>query len=127
MRTVEEQYWYKGLHDAQITNICSGSMTTNYKKKPSLYNYLRLSIDADGAIYDTNVTEIAFYNYSAKWKGGRIKDFSYYLGNWWLGDSLEKEKDKYSLTIHLQSIDKNKVSEQTIIIEFEHIEVKRKG
>ena len=126
MKTVEEQYWHRGLHDAQIMDIHSGSMTTNYKEKPSLYNYLRLSIDADGAIYDTNVTEITFYNYSAKWKDGRIKDFSFYLKNWWLGDSLEKGKDKYSLTIYLQSIDKNKVSDQTIIIEFEYMEVKRK-
>ena len=126
MKTVEEQYWRRGLHDAQITDIRCGSMTTNHKEKPSLYNYLRLSIDADGAIYDTNVTEITFYNYSAKWKGGSIKDFSYYIESWWLGDSLEKEKDKYSLTIHLQSIDKNEVNDQTIIIEFEHMEVKRK-
>ena len=102
------------LHDAQITDIISGESKNNYN------NYLRIIIDAEGA-YDSDVKEILLYNYRASWKGGRIKDFSFYINSWWLGHNFSGNV----LTLHLQSLNGNRLEEYTITIEFDQMEVVR--
>ena len=63
-----EWYWTKGLHDAGITEVESFEFPFDYNKfigQKSKYdrNLLKLKIDSKGAIYDTSVKEIHFYNY----------------------------------------------------------------
>ena len=63
-----EWYWTKGLHDAGIIEVESFEFPFDYNKfvgQKSKYNrnLLKLKIDSKGAIYDTSVKEIHFYNY----------------------------------------------------------------
>ena len=122
MKAVEEQYWKYGLHDAVITAIECGEMMPNSKNLR--YNYLKFTLDAEGALCETNVKEITFYNYTASWKGGKIKDFSYYINCWWIDDVLNKIANKYRLDLELEY--ENTRQCEHIEITFEQMEVKRK-
>ncbi len=114
--SVEDEYWKYGLHDAIITDIQAKEEYTNE-------NSLRFIIDSENALFEYGVKEIIFYNYSASWRGGRIKDFSYYLGCWWIGDKLEKEGNNYILSLELEYPDLNK--RENIKITFENLKVVR--
>ncbi len=126
MRSVEEEYWSRGLHDATIEDIQCGELTPDYKEKNYRYNYLQVTVDAADAIYDTTVKEIIFYNYTAERNGERIHDLSRYVGCWWLGDHLEKKAHKYVLQLKLRSIPKHgKPINETLTIKFEQLKVIR--
>ena len=121
---VEDEYWWYGLHDSVLTDIKCGEITPDYSIKNYRYNYLKFFLDTEHAIGEP-VKEITFYNYSASWKGGNIKDFSFYKGSWWISDSLEKKGDKWVLTLTLQHIEKHHPVDEIITINFEQLEVVR--
>ena len=122
---VEEEYWWHGLHDSILTDIKYGEITPDYSIKNYRYNYLKFFLDTEESLGEP-VEEITFYNYSASWKGGDIKDFSYYKGSWWIKDSLEKKGNRWVLTLKLEYYKKDKPVYETITINFEQLEVIRK-
>ena len=121
-----EWYWVNGLHDAGIIGVEVFEFPFDYNKfvgQKSKYNrnLLKLKIDSKGAIYDTSVKEIHFYNYKIL-----TPDIS--LENrriiWWLADRLIANDNNFVLEIDLQ--DFNAYPEDfTFKIKFERIEVVR--
>ena len=85
-----EWYWTKGLHDAGITEVDSFEFPFDYNKfvgQKSKYNrnLLKLKIDSKGAIYDTSVKEIHFYNYKILTPDISLENRKII---WWLADRL---------------------------------------
>ena len=126
MKSVEEEYWKRGLHDARITDIKWGMLYPDYSQKDYKYNYLKLFVDSEGAIYETDVKEITFYNYYANGEYGKIEDFSDYIGRWWMGDTLKKENGTYIVDIELDFGQRygNRIY-KNMIIRFDMLEVVR--
>ena len=114
-----EWYWTRGLHVACIKAVESFEFLFDYNNYNR--NLLKLIIDSKGAIYDTSVKEIRFYNYKIL-----TSDFS--LDNrktiWWLSDRLIENGDNYILEIDLQDLD-SYPEEFTFKIKFEQVEVIR--
>ena len=115
-----EWYWTRGLHDACIKAVESFEFLFDYNNYNR--NLLKLIIDSKGAIYDTSVKEIRFYNYKIL-----TSDFS--LENrktiWWLADRLAVNENQYILEIDLQDF-ASWPEDFTFKIKFDRAEVKRK-
>ena len=121
-----EWYWTKGLHDAGITEVESFEFPFDYNKfigQKSKYdrNLLKLKIDSKGAIYDTSVKEIHFYNYKILTPDISLENRKII---WWLADRLIANDNNFVLEIDIQ--DFNAYPEDfTFKIKFERIEVVR--
>ena len=122
-----EWYWINGLHDAGIMGVEAFEFPFDYNKfvgEKSKYNrnLLVLKINAKGALYDTSVEEIHFYNY-------KILTTDVSLENrktiWWLADRLIEQDNHYILEIDLQDFD-SYPEDFTFKIKFDRAEVKRK-
>lgn len=84
-------------------------------------NLLTLKINAKGAMFDSSVKEIRFFNYKIL-----TEDISLENRNkvWWLADRLEKVGEHYTLEIDLQDFDSD--PENFIFkIRFDYAEVER--
>ena len=91
------------------------------KKNKHNRNLLKLKIDSKGAIYDTSVKEIHFYNYKILTPDISLENRKII---WWLADRLIANDDNFVLEIDLQ--DFNAYPEDfTFKIKFERIEVVR--
>ena len=118
-------YWKLGLHDACIVDAFEIPFDYNKyvgEKNNCNRNALSLQIDASGAIYDTRVKEIRFFNYKILTEEitlqGRNKV-------WWLADRLTEIDDGfYILEIDLQDFD-SFPEEFTFKIKFNCAEVDR--
>ena len=119
-------YWTTGLHDAGIVGVESFEFPFDYNKffgQKSKYNrnLLKLKIDSKGAIYDTSVKEIHFYNYKILTPDISLENRKII---WWLADRLIANDHNFVLEIDLQ--DFNAYPEDfTFKIKFERIEVVR--
>ena len=119
-------YWATGLHDAGIVGVESFEFPFDYNKfvgQKSKYNrnLLKLKIDSKGAIYDTSVKEIHFYNYKILTPDISLENRKII---WWLADRLIANDNNFVLEIDLQ--DFNAYPEDfTFKIKFERIEVVR--
>ena len=126
MSSVKNEYWEYGLHDSVITDIKWGETKPNNKNHR--LNYLKFFLDTDNSLGETNIKEITFYNYSASWKGGTIKNFSFYVGTWWISDCLTKKDNQYHLVLELEYPDKPAYeNRETITVEFEQLEVTKES
>ena len=121
-----EWYWIHRLHDACIVCVEAFEFPYDYgkfvgQKRKNIRNLLSLKIDAEGAMFDTKVTEIRFFNYKVL-----SKDISLEGRNkvWWLTDRLIENGDSFTLEIDLQDFDSDP-EEFTFVIEFERAEVDR--
>ena len=121
-----EWYWEKGLHDARIVCVQKFEFPFDYGKyerEKNSYdrNLLTLKIDAKGAIYDSRVKEIRFFNY-------RILSDDIVLNGrnkiWWMSDRLTSENGYYILEIQLLDIDAYP-EEFCLKIKFDRAEVDR--
>ena len=102
-------YWESGLHDASIIGVDTYEFPFDYDKytaKKNKYdrNVLSLRIDAKGALYDSRVKEIRFYNYkllpeSVDWMSLEPSEKNKV---WWLADQLTEQNEKYELDILLE-------------------------
>lgn len=119
-------YWRNGLHDACIIGVDAFEFPFDYnryvgEKNSYNSNLLSLQIDASGAIYDTGVKEIRFFNYQVLTEEitlqGRNKV-------WWLADRLTKSNSHYILEIDLQDFD-SFPEEFTFKLKFNYAEVDR--
>ena len=119
-------YWIQRLHDACVVSVESFDFPFDYnkfvgEKSRCTRNLLRLKIDAEGAMFDTNVKEIRFINYKILSENisleGRNK-------MWWLAARLIDHGDSFTLEIDLHDFDSDP-EEFTFIIKFERAEVDR--
>lgn len=120
--------WYRvnGLHDACITDISTEEYTFDYNefvKDKCKYkrNVLTFKIDAQGALYDTRVKEIRFYNYKI------ISEcFPLNVRNkiWWMADRLVDCGEYYTLETDLIDYD-SRPEEFTCKLKFGWSEVDR--
>ena len=123
-----EWYWMNGLHDAGIIGVETFEFPFDYNKfvgeKSNYYrNLLVLKINAKGALYDTSVQEIHFYNYKILTPDISLDGRKTI---WWLSDRLSENENRYVLEIDLQDLDAYP-EDFTFKIKFEKVEVKRKG
>ena len=108
-------YWTHGLHDANIISVA---------KKESDWgpddNCLILKIDCEGALFESDITEIRFYNYRIK-----ADDFDLTLlkGGWWLSDEIQKKGDRFLLDLKFATA---KCKTKHVEIVFQCAEVIRK-
>lgn len=119
-----EWYWESGLHDACIMKVETFEFPFDYskfvgKKDKHNRNLMTLKIDAEGAMYDTEVTEIRLFNYKI------LSDISPENKEeiWWMADRLEDHGDFYTLEIDLWE----NYKDYTVKIKFERAEVDRKA
>ena len=122
-----EWYWVNGLHDACIIGVEALEIPHDYKQfvtKKEQYNrnVFVLKVNADGALYDTEVKEIRVFNYKILSEhislDGRKKV-------WWISDRLEDYGGYYTLEIDFQDLD-SCPEDFTFKIKFERVEVDRK-
>ena len=102
-------YWDNGLHDASIIGVDTYEFPFDYDKytaKKNKYdrNVLSLRIDAKGALYDSRVKEIRFYNYKLLPESVDLMSLEPSEKNkvWWLADQLTEQNEKYELDILLE-------------------------
>ena len=102
-------YWNNGLHDASIIGVDTYEFPFDYDKytaKKNKYdrNVLSLRIDAKGALYDSRVKEIRFYNYKLLPESVDLMSLEPSEKNkvWWLADQLTEQNEKYELDILLE-------------------------
>ena len=120
-------YWINGLHDAGIVKVETFDFPFDYNKfvgEKSNYNrnLLILRINARGALYDTSVQEIHFYNYKILTPEISLEGRKTI---WWLADRLSENENHYILEIDLQDFGAYP-EDFTFKIKFERAEVKRK-
>ncbi len=122
-----EWYWVNGLHDAGIMEVETFEFPFDYDKfvgEKNNYNrnLLILKINAKGALYDTSVQEIHFYNYKILTPDISLEGRKTI---WWLADRLSENGNNYVLEIDLQDFEAYP-EDFTFKIKFERAEVKRK-
>ena len=109
-----EWYWSHGLHDANIVSA------TKKESDWSVDDYsLILKIDCEGALFETNITEIHFYNYKILTSNFDINVLN---GGWWLSDELTSKDDGYLLNL---TFDTKKCETRNLKIRFQKIKVIR--
>ena len=106
-----EWYWKAGLHDACIIGVEAYKLSFDYSKyavNKSKYdrNILSLKIDAKGALFDSNVKEIRFYNYKILPESIDLPSINFTGKNklWWLSDKLIERNGKYEFDVLLEEI-----------------------
>lgn len=121
-----EWYWAAGLHDACIAGVEAFEFPFDYNKfigQKNKYdrNLLTLKINAKGAMFDSEVKELRFFNYKIL-----TEDISLENRNkvWWLADRLSVCGDHYTLEIDLQDFD-SYPEDFTFKIKFDRAEVER--
>lgn len=119
-------YWICGLHDACITGVDAFDFPFDYnryagEKNSAHRNLLSLQIDSSGAICDTKVKEMRFFNYQVLTEGITLSGRKQV---WWLSDRLTEISGYYILEIDLQDFD-SFPQEFTFKIKFECAEVDR--
>lgn len=114
-KDMPQWYWDKGLHDATINSIELVLLDCDFAKKNPLRNYIIIEIDSRNALFDTSIKAIKFYN--AKILSKNIN----YCNWWWVDDSLKKQGEKYTITIHVATIKQV----DTLIIRFDDVEIVR--
>lgn len=125
--TYPEWYWVHGLHDAFIRQMEAYEFPFDYTKfveEKSRYNRncLTFKIEAGGAMFDTSVKEIRFYNYkllpdSIPLQGGKEVC--------WVADRLADHGNFYTLEIDLRDFRSGPRKILTMKIKFDRAEVDR--
>lgn len=84
-------YWTHGLHDAKIVSVTQKNSNWNPTD-----NCLILKIDCDGALFESDIAEIRFYNFKILTSGFDISTLN---GGWWLSDELSQKGCQYLLKL----------------------------
>ncbi len=99
-----EWYWKGGLHDAKLLSLKPIEIEPDYEK--GTYNCLEICLDADGALFEEDVTRILLYNYKIERLPAIVNAED---AKWWYGDELTKTDDgKYKLDITIVDRKNNK-------------------
>jgi hypothetical protein len=119
-------YWTRGLHDAGIIQVEAFDFPFDYnkfagQKNKNNRNLLKLKVDSKGAICDTSVKEIYFYNYKILTPDISLENRKII---WWLSDRLSEVDGGFVLEIDLQDFD-SYPEDFTFKIKFERADVIR--
>ena len=119
-------YWVRGLHDAGITEVEAFDFPFDYNRfsgQKDVYdrNLLTLRLDSKGAMYDTSVKEIRFYNYKILTPDVSLENREMI---WWLSDRLLISDGHFVLEMDLQDFH-SYPEDFTFRIKFERAEVLR--
>ena len=90
-----EWYWKNGLHDARIIGKKTVMLSPTDSKRTGKWTYVELKIDAEGALMNSKVRALRFYNCKEITKGVDIADW------WWQSDSLSQKDETYVLHVNL--------------------------
>ena len=112
MKQYPEWYWVKGLHDAKILSADVILLDFDYTERSPRRNYLSVKIDSSGAMYETNISEIRFFNAKPDTDKNKL------LNSYWDYDEICFDK-KYRLELTLIK-GKSKIKSN---IEFDDAEV----
>ena len=125
-------YWEAGLHDACIVGVDTYEFPFDYNKytaDKNKYdcNMLSLRIDAKGALYDSLVKEIRFYNYRLLPESVDFASIEPYEKSkvWWLADQLTETGAKYELDVLLEICVPHQ-KQFHLKLRFDRVEVDRK-
>lgn len=112
--SLPDWYWKYGLHDAKITLI--------YEDYDKGKRYLDIQVDASGAMFEPDVTEIKLYDYKLL----SPDNISVLEGGYWMSDSIERlDSGRYLLKAEIScNNDKDLIAFE---IRFSEAEVTRKG
>ncbi len=88
-------YWKYGLHDAEIISVSEVELIPDYHKKKPKRNCLEIYLDSRNALYERDIEKILLYNYKIKTPDFDVKTLE---KTWWMGDSLEKQKNGHYLS-----------------------------
>lgn len=100
MEAAPAWYWSRGLHDAAITGVDELELPVDWKAGIRRWNCLELALDCRGALFETNVPFIRFYNYKIiSGDLNRLRE----PHTWWFSDELESDGKGYRLTILFES------------------------
>ena len=121
-----EWYWANGLHDACIIGVETFEFPFDYnrfKGEKNKYNrnLMILKINAKGALYDTSIQEIRFFNYTVLTDHVSLKERKEI---WWLSDTLTDHGKYYTLKMELQDLE-SYPEDFAVEIKFERAEVDR--
>ena len=113
-------YWKRGIHDAEILDVTQLENTFDKMRGKYYKNCLVFTFDSSGAIYETDIKKIIFYNYEVKMSNAPISQLS---KTWWMGDKIEQlSNGNYLLNfeVSLENDDRCNFS-----MEFEYADVER--
>ena len=114
-------YWKYGIHDAKILDVSELKNGVDKKRGKYYRNCLALTLNSSGAIYETNIKKIIFYNYEVKMSDAPISQLSQ---TWWMGDTIERLSNlNYLLNFE---VDPENGERWNFSIEFEYIDVERR-
>ena len=90
-----EWYWSQGLHDANIISATEKVLDWGTGDK-----CLILELDCNGALFESDITQIRFYNTVIKTNSF---DLSLLCGGWWLCDELLFDQKCYRLKLEFDT------------------------
>ena len=115
-------YWKRGIHDAEILDVWELENGVDKKRGKYYRNCLVLSLDSSGAIYETDIKKIIFYNYEVKVSNAPISQLL--PKTWWMGDTIEQlSNGNYLLNFEVSLENDNRLN---FSMEFEYVQVERK-
>ena len=113
-------YWKYGLHDAEILEVSELGDGIDKKRGKYYKNCLVLTFDSSGAIYETDIKKIIFYNYEVKMSNAPLSQLS---KTWWMGDTIERLSNGNYLLNFEVSLENN--DRLNFFMEFEYVQVER--
>ena len=115
-------YWKRGIHDAEILDVWERETGFDKTRGKRYRNCLVFSLDSSGAIYETDIKKIIFYNYEVKVSNAPISQLL--PKTWWMGDTIEQlSNGNYLLNFEVSLENDNRLN---FSMEFEYVQVERK-
>lgn len=102
-------YWTRGLFDAEVLDVHVVEVSYDYKQRNPIRNFLSIKLNSRQAMNDTSIREIRLFNAKI------LSDSFECVGYWWVRDRLEKEGNKFLISIELR----NSRCSRTIVIRFD--------
>ncbi len=119
--THPDWYWSRGLHDAEIKGIHELEFSPDWKASEPRWNCLELVLDSRGAMFETDIRQINFFNYKIlSGDPDRLRE----PHTWWFSDKPETDEKGYRLTVTFESSHGDRFELQ---IRFEEALVERKA
>lgn len=113
-------YWKRGIHDAEILDVWERETGFDKTRGKHYKNCLVLTLNSSGAIYETDIKKIIFYNYEVRMSNAPVLGLS---ETWWMGDTIEQLSNGNYLLNFEVSLENN--DRLNFSMEFEYADVER--
>ena len=95
-----EWYWKRGLHDALILGVEMQELQYDVTQRKPVRNVLTIRMNAEQAMFDTDLTAIRLYNYRVLTDESSMGGYGEGLADcYWMQDRLRFENGKFILDI----------------------------